>query len=803
VASCVQHIFETAIAQCDRCGDGLCDGCVVPVRASVLCRACALARAGVRSSGSSSRAAAARRKRVNEPAGQLVSLGVADDLPTVVPDLLGSSRRASELIRAFEDHLAGREPLTRPGDLAAPVSPVIDLRDGSAGRYWPDHPGPDSPAATPLARPSGGGTTPEERAPDRDGHGGLDRRRLLALLATGTAGAAVALGARPGPGTRPSAPVTAPGAARLTPPVPAGPGSPDVSSAASQIPPGTTGGTRLAGGGGAGASSGAGSGTASPSAPPASTPGGVTAPAPVPSPPSPPGSPSPPSPSAPTAPPASSAPPPSGPVPPAPPGSAPPATEIEVLRQARLIERITFGPTPALVDQVATLGADRFLEHQLSHPPATTAGVLSGDHLLDATFGDRYRARSTHDAIREMRHAAVVRAAHHPGQLAELMVEFWTNHLSTYSGEDDLQVQYAIATDDRDVIRRHALGRAAEMVLASARSVSMQRYLDNFRSIPDDPDQNYARELLELHTLGEGNGYDEADVAAVSRILSGWGLAGRADHGPGYTFQYQPDRHFTGPVTVGIVLPDGSEAVWSTPGRSGPAGEQDGIDFINWLTRFPNTARFISLKLARRFVSDEPSEALVTSMADVYLANDTAIVPVLRHMFTSDEFNHSRRTKVKTPFELLVAMLRATGATVDRQAGSAAAATVDAQLENLGHRLWGWPTPDGFPDERSFWVTTNSVMRRWELAGRLANGQLAGVSIDPQALLPNPLPATVGEVIVALAERLGTGVDETATSALAAFLGATHDAPVGEVHLDRDLGNLIGLLLSVPSYQFR
>ena len=833
MASCVQHIFESSIARCDRCGDGLCDGCAVPVRASVLCRACALARAGVRSSGASSRSAAARRRRSNDPVTQLAVAGTVAELPPVVPDLLGTSRRASELVRAFEDHLSHLDPT--PGSLAP--SDVIDLRSDLPGRYWPTPPEAVVPAS-PQAD-GGDGSGPSGSNEDDD-PGGFDRRRLLALLATGTAGAAAALVARSGPGTAPTTPIAAPatpapGAARLTPPVPSGPVGPDVSSAPSQIPDGC--GTRLASGSsGGGTTAGvdagahapaAGSASPSPSAPPATgrpPAGEVSAPTPAPGA-TPPATPPPPSPGAPVpgapAPGVTPTPPPApapgnpvgggpanpgpapAPAPPVPPGSAPPATDVEIMRQARLIERITFGPTPALVDQVATLGADRFLEHQLAYPPATTAGVLTGDHLLDATFGDRYRARSAHNAPRELRHAAVVRAVHHPGQLAEMMVEFWTNHFSTYSGEDDQQVQYAIATDDRDVIRRHAMGRFADLVLASARSVSMQRYLDNFRSVANNPNQNYARELMELHTLGEGNGYDESDVAAVSRILSGWGLTGRADEGPGYVFEYQPNRHFSGPVEVDITLPDGSVEAWTTPGRSGPAGEQDGIDFINWLVRLPNAARFVSLKLARRFVSDEPSPALVAAMADIYLANDTAIVPVLRHLFTSDEFGVSRRTKVKTPFELLVGMLRATGATVDRRAGSPAAATIDAQLDGLGHQLWSWPTPDGFPDERSFWVTTNSVMRRWELAGRLANGQLNGITVDRSALVPNPLPPTVGELITALAERLGAGVDETSVSALATFLGTTHDAPSSEVRLDRDLGNLLGLLLSVPSYQFR
>jgi uncharacterized protein (DUF1800 family) len=743
-------------------------------------------------------------------------------------------RRASELIRAFDQHLDSLEPLTRPGDEAAPGGRVVDLRGGTGASYWPSRTADDvAPPEVPV-KPSGGGGEPprDDVEGGDDDSGGVNRRRLLALLATGTAGAAAALVVRT-PGTTPSGvPVAAPagpipGAARLTPPLPTAPVAPAPSGAAPHVPL-DGGGTRLAGGSG-GASGTAGSGGGAPAQAAPASPGGpaptvdVAAPAPpapgAPASGTPPGTPpsSPPTgapapaPGSPGTPAPSPAPsPPSGggggspaPAPPVPPGSAPPATEVEVLRQARLIERTTFGPTPALVDQVASLGADRFLEYQLAYPPATTAGVLTGDHLLDGTFGDRYRARSSHNAPREMRHAALVRAVDHPGQLAELMVEFWTNHFSTYSGEDDQQVQYAVATDDREVIRPHAMGSFGDMVLASARSVSMQRYLDNFRSVANNPNQNYARELMELHTLGEGNGYDEADVAAVSQILSGWGLSGRADEGPGYVFEYQPNRHFSGPVSVDITLPDGSVEIWSTPGRSGPEGEQDGIEFINWLVRLPNAARFISEKLARRFVSDSPSAELVSGMASVYLANDTAIVPVLRHMFTSAEFDASRRTKVKTPFELFVGILRATGATVDRTAGSPAANTIDSQLDGLGHRLWGWPTPDGFPDERSFWVTTNSVMRRWELAGRLANGQLNGISIDRQALLPDPLPDTVGELVTHLAQRLGTGVDETSISSLATFLGTTHDAPVSELRLDRDLGNLIGLLLSVPSYQFR
>ncbi|QGG94820.1 DUF1800 domain-containing protein [Actinomarinicola tropica] len=477
------------------------------------------------------------------------------------------------------------------------------------------------------------------------------------------------------------------------------------------------------------------------------------------------------------------------------------------MRQARLLERVTFGATPALVDDVVRLGARGFLEQQLSLAPAGTSGVLTGPTILDATppelevllDGVNRDRRIPH----ELRHAAVVRAATHPGQLAELMVDFWSNHLSTYSGTDDKNVKYAAPLDDRDVIRRHAMGRVAELVLASARSVSMQLYLDNFRSNATSPNQNYARELLELHTVGAGGGYDEGDVDQVSRILSGWGLQGNIGRFEETRFAFDPRRHDPSPLSVSITGPDGRPQVWSTPGRSGPEAEQDGIDFIDWLTHLPNTARFVCRKLARRFVGDDVSEQLVASMADVYLANDTRIVPVLRHMLTSREFESSRRTKVKTPFELLVGMIRATGATVDREAGGAATTTIGTLLTDLGHDKWSWPTPDGIPDDPNHWITTSTVLRRWELAGRLANGRLDGIGFDPLSLVPSPVPDTVGALVRALAERLGTGVDDAAISAISTYLGAPHDAPTSAIRVDRVAGDLIALLLSVPAYQYR
>ena len=230
-----------------------------------------------------------------------------------------------------------------------------------------------------------------------------------------------------------------------------------------------------------------------------------------------------------------------------------------------MLSKVSFGATALEVDQVASLGPVAFLERQLSIPPADTRDVLTGTHSLDADVFTRWQLYNGQDdrrPVRELRLAAVIRAARHEGQLAERMVEFWSNHLSTYSGEDDKNVRYAAASDDRDVIRAHAMGKFSDLLLASARSVSMQLYLDNYRSTGNRPNQNYAREIMELHTMGAGNGYDEADVEQAARILTAWGLEGRLDT-DGLRFAYNPRNHFTDNPMMSMMA--GAFSQWPEP----------------------------------------------------------------------------------------------------------------------------------------------------------------------------------------------------------------------------------------------
>ncbi|HUS43089.1 MAG TPA: DUF1800 domain-containing protein [Ilumatobacteraceae bacterium] len=480
------------------------------------------------------------------------------------------------------------------------------------------------------------------------------------------------------------------------------------------------------------------------------------------------------------------------------------------MHRAQLLTKVAYGPTALEIDQVASLGPVAFLEQQLSIPPAGTTNVLTGTHSLDADIFTRWQMYTGEDDNRpakELRQAAVIRAARHQGQLAERLVEFWSNHFSTYSGNSDKNVRYAAASDDRDVIRAFAMGKFSDLLLASARSVSMQLYLDNYRSTGRRPNQNYAREIMELHTMGASNGYDEDDVEQAARIFTGWGLDGDLDT-DGLRFAYHPNDHFTDPCEVTIIHPDGSVNTFSTPARPGGiGGEQDGIDFVNWLARRPNTANYLAEKLVRRFVADVPPASLVASTAAVYLANDTAIIPVLRHILTSNEFITNQSPKVKSPFELLVSMVRATGAVVDPNFSTdndlPATRTISDHLNRLGHPMWQWATPDGFPDDRNFWITTATTLRRWELAGRFGNDNLNGLTIDAASLLPSPMPETIDLVIRALAARFGIQITQTDVAAVTEFLGVTTDTPVGDVALMQNLGDVIGLLLSFPANQYR
>jgi uncharacterized protein (DUF1800 family) len=295
-----------------------------------------------------------------------------------------------------------------------------------------------------------------------------------------------------------------------------------------------------------------------------------------------------------------------------------------------------------------------------------------------------------------------------------VITDFWENHFSVFSGK--IPTPEAIATWDRTAIRPHALGKFRDLLGAVAHSAAMMLYLDNHLSAKQGLNENYARELMELHTLGVDGGYSQNDVIEVARALTGWGIvperpiaqAFRLNMAEQTRFAFSAARHDSGAKTVlGQRLPAGR-------------GMEDGEQVLDILARHPSTAKYISLKLARRLVSDEPPQALVDRAAATFAKTDGDIAAVVRTIVTSPEFFSvdAFRAKVKTPFEFLVSARRVMNPPLDSTAGSV---TV---LRDFGHPIFGRATPDGWPDNQAAWLNSGAILKRVLFAGDVAEGRL-------------------------------------------------------------------------------
>ena len=291
---------------------------------------------------------------------------------------------------------------------------------------------------------------------------------------------------------------------------------------------------------------------------------------------------------------------------------------------AHLVRRATFGPTPATLAEAAKLGIAGWLDRQLDPAKIDDAACETLLKRLPLAGADIATVRAklplhSYEAFGQLGRATVARAIWSNRQLFEMTAGFWANHLhvaAPSSGIWDSRADY-----DTQVTRKHAFGRFADMLKASARHPAMLTYLDNRSSTKAHPNENYARELMELHTVGLI--YSEADVQAAARLLTGLtvGTAG--------TYAYNASRHATGAVSV---------LGFSHPNTTAEGGEAAALAFLDHLAMHPATANRIATKLCVRFVADEAPATLVAKLAKVYLDNGTAIVPVLQALFTSPEF---------------------------------------------------------------------------------------------------------------------------------------------------------------------
>ena len=331
--------------------------------------------------------------------------------------------------------------------------------------------------------------------------------------------------------------------------------------------------------------------------------------------------------------------------------------------------------------------------------------------------------------VTELQRAKLLRAVYSDRQLYELMVDFWENHFNIFANKDD--DRYLLTSYDRDTIRPFAMGRFRDLLGATAHSPAMLFYLDNWRSsVPrpypatkDKPagvdgglNENYARELMELHTLGVDGGYTQKDVQEVARCFSGWTIQKPNEQG---LFLYRPGLHDDGEkVVLGHkILPGG--------------GIADGERVLDILATHPATARFIATKLARRFISDEPPQSVIDRAAAVFLKTDGSIRETLRAIVTSPEFFSpaAYRAKMRSPFEYVAAAMRALNAETDGDRP-----VLDA-IGRMGQPVFGRITPDGYADRADQWLSSGAMVARLNFAAALTANRIKGTKIDLARLL--------------------------------------------------------------------
>ena len=525
----------------------------------------------------------------------------------------------------------------------------------------------------------------------------------------------------------------------------------------------------------------------------------------------------------------------------------------EEQRILHLLNRAGFGPRPGDVERVRKIGFDKYLEDQLHpedlpdeflsralnslttqqmstpeivqlfappppRPTPTPPPAPKPDPEKPAMEGappmmappqpqptPRAPQRDGNQPLRELQQAKLLRAVFSERQLQEVLVDFWYNHFNVWANKDN--VRWMVTSYERDVIRPHALGRFRDLLRATAQSPAMLYYLDNFLSQVEPPvrpdadgnpvpqrrpglNENYARELMELHTLGVNGGYTQQDVVAVARCFTGWTI----NQQPAGGFVFRPRIHDKGEkVVLGTRIPAGG-------------GIEDGLRVLDLLARHPSTARFVSRKLAQRFVADDPPPALVDRAAETFRRTDGDIREVVRTILTSPEFSStaSYRTKIKSPFELAVSALRATGAAAD------GAAPLIQAVARMGAPIYLCQPPTGYSENSAEWMSNALLLERMNFAVALLGNRINGARVDPSRFVePETLNDARRLVDQLAAALLHTELSaETRENLVRAFddaraVPAKSDARAAQKAREQALAGLAALALGSREFQMR
>jgi uncharacterized protein (DUF1800 family) len=511
---------------------------------------------------------------------------------------------------------------------------------------------------------------------------------------------------------------------------------------------------------------------------------------------------------------------------PAPPPSAIPAPTWSLdKRSLHVLSRLAYGPRPGDLAAIRAAGVDAWISAQL-HPTALTDEALEaklrsypslaespaelvaryprpkqaaklaarraarhgggGAPAMNAPPSTVDPAASTpdgkpRDLVRELTAQKLLRAVTSERQLQEVLVDFWFNHFNVFAQKGaDL---WLVGSYERDAIRPFVFGKFRDLLGATAHHPAMLFYLDNWQSKAGALNENYGRELLELHTVGVDGGYTQDDVREVARAFTGWSIESRQDP----VYRFRPRVHDRDAKTVlGTAITAG--------------GEKDGERVLDLLAQHPATARLVATQLARKFVADDPPASLVDDLSQVFLASGGDLSAVYKALFFSREFwaDSVYGAKVKTPLEVAASALRAVGATVD---------TADAlgqAVARMGEPLYRCQPPTGYKSTADAWVGSGALVSRINFGVQLAAGRLRGVSFDRERLVGGAPPADAGSLVDRLADvvlhrPVGQGTRDVVVAEVtrdAAHI--TYQEPPPDA-----LPQALGLLLGSPEFQHR
>ena len=446
----------------------------------------------------------------------------------------------------------------------------------------------------------------------------------------------------------------------------------------------------------------------------------------------------------------------------------------------RALSRMTYAPRISDRSFVRENGLGAWIEEQLDPENIDDSSVqwrLRSLESLKLPPKD-VEAWEEDDVVAELSQAAILRATYSNRQLFEVMVRFWSDHFNISVEKGDCWLLKP--TDEREIIRPHTFGRFEELLGASAHSPAMLVYLDNQANIWEAPNENYAREVLELHTLGVEGGYSQGDVMELARMLTGWRVK---EHFWKGEFTFEEDWHDPG---VKTFMGD----------RFSPGDTREAEAVLLSLANAPSTARHLSTKILCRFVCDDPEHEapeLIERATRTFLETRGDIRQVVRLILLDGLSSNpgTRLPKFKRPFEYVVSALRLLG--VDTDGG----APIQGYLRAMGQPLYAWPTPDGPADDASAWVT--NLLPRWNFALDLVGGNLEGTEFHPRDFVRSLLDDPSDDALDRLSHLLiGEGPNQKMSD-----INFAHIRAEDEEDLLDEAAFLTAALLLSPEFQWR